>query len=194
MGTVFVSRCPLCNQLVGEGMLYEHQQRACSARLGAVPADVDSETFRRAVREAIRISTLSPCQSKRGAAIFAAGGYPLAPYGLFATGFNKRDGCDGSKRCKATCRAAAIHAEQLAILNAGRKCIGADLLHVKTIDGDLVVSGPPSCLECSKLALYAGIVGVWLFHLEGWRRYSIAEFHRLSEANAATRSSEEARR
>jgi hypothetical protein len=44
----------------------------------------------------------------------------------------------------------------------------------------LVPSGGPSCAQCSKLALAAGIVGVWLYHENGWRRYGAGEFHRLS--------------
>jgi hypothetical protein len=53
-------------------------------------------------------------------------------------------------------------------------------LHVKTVNGELVPSGGPSCVQCSKLALVCGIAGFWLYHEEGWRRYPMQEFHQLS--------------
>jgi hypothetical protein len=67
-------------------------------------------------------------------------------------------------------------------LRAGLHAQGCDMLHVKTVDGELVPSGGPSCVQCSKLALAAGIAGVWLFHEDGWRRYGAVEFHELSLA------------
>jgi hypothetical protein len=36
MGTVRVERCPECQALIGEGMLYEHQQRHCTAKPAAI--------------------------------------------------------------------------------------------------------------------------------------------------------------
>lgn len=52
------------------------------------------------------------------------------------------------------------------------------MLHVKVdASGQMVVSGPPSCDQCSKLILRAGIAGVWLLHEEGWKRYTAQEFH-----------------
>lgn len=128
------------------------------------------------VELAIEVSACSPCQSKRGAVLFK-GDY------VVSHGFNYKPrafACDGSDTCKATCRSEAVHAEQQALLSADHPH-GADLLHVKTIDGKLVPSGGPSCVECSKLALAAGIAGVWLFHaVDGWLRYDIEDFHRLS--------------
>lgn len=125
---------------------------------------------------AIEASVCSPCRSKRGAVIFrgpdlVAWGYNDKPHGF---------ACDGSVSCKATCRAEAIHAEQQALLSAGRKANGAEMLHVKTVDGELVPSGGPSCVQCSKLGLIAGIQAMWLFHDDGWRRYDTTEWHRLS--------------
>jgi deoxycytidylate deaminase len=134
-----------------------------------------------AARWAISASVRSPCRSKRGVVIFDA-------KGLISDGWNYQPEpfvCDGSARCKSTCGRTAIHAEQVAILQAamrGRGCLfpGACLLHVKAVKGRLVPSGPPSCLECSKLILAAGLAAVWLYHEGGWRAYNSAEFHRLS--------------
>jgi len=129
-----------------------------------------------AIEAAISFSKLSPCRSKRGVAVFfdqqvRGGGYNYKPGGL----------CDGSEACKATCRDEAVHAEQQALLSLGRRANGCEMLHVKTVDGVLVPSGPPSCVQCSKLALAAGIAAVWLFRGEdGWVRYPTNVFHDLS--------------
>lgn len=129
------------------------------------------------VAAAIGESIQSPCRSKRGVAIFDQEENVVTS----AHNYKPRSfACDGSAACKATCRTEAIHAEQQTLLYAGRKSAGCDLVHVKTVDGQLVPSGPPSCVPCSKLILVANIVGVWLYHADGWRRYDAVEFHRLS--------------
>jgi deoxycytidylate deaminase len=138
----------------------------------------------RAVSAAIGASVLSPCRSKRGAVVFHE---ELGWTRIWARGHNSTPDCDGSPRCKATCRTRAVHAEQAALIRAGLHALGRDLLHVKTIDGQLVPSGGPSCVECSKLALAARIAGVWLYHENGWHRYDATEFHRQSLAAAALR-------
>ena len=130
----------------------------------------------RAVDAAILASIQSPCRSKRGVVIFHGDD-------LIASGINRPPmgfACDGSETCKATCRRTAVHAEQLALLRAGRHATFSEVLHVKTVHGALVPSGPPSCLECSKLMLEAAVSGVWLYHEDGWRRYAANEFHRLT--------------
>ncbi len=129
-----------------------------------------------AIATAIRYSCLSRCRSKRGAVTFLGDT-------VLTAGFNDRVApyvCDGSLSCKAYCRVTAIHAEQAALVNVGTNLRGCDLLHVKTVDGQLVPSGPPSCVQCSKLAVAFGIAAVWLYHPDGWRRYDVQEFHRLS--------------
>jgi deoxycytidylate deaminase len=128
------------------------------------------------VEFAIEAANLSPCRSKRGAAIF---------HGecILSTGFNHKPNgftCDGSEGCKSLCRNDAVHAEQAAIIGAGRRFSLAEMLHVKTVDGKLVSSGPPSCLQCSKLILEAGIAAMWLYHEDGWKRYDAHTFHLLS--------------
>jgi deoxycytidylate deaminase len=130
-----------------------------------------------AVSRAVAVAHESPCRSKRGVVIFR-GDTPIA------RGFNDKPfgfNCDGSEACKATCRTEAVHAEQVALLRAGLLARGADLLHVKVdAHGSAVFSGGPSCVQCSKLIVAAGIAGVWLNHESGWRRYPAHEFHALS--------------
>ena len=134
----------------------------------------------KAISEAMR----SPCRSQRGVVIFDEGSV--------ARGHNRRvdPPCDGSAECKATCRVTAIHAEQAALLKAGLMAKGRDMLHVKVVDGQLVPSGGPSCVACSKLIVAAGIRYMWLFQADGWRRYEAPEFHRLSVAHSLARSAD----
>lgn len=136
------------------------------------------EPLRTAVELAVEAAGYSPCRSKRGAVIFR--GDRIISYG-----FNQKPGgfaCDGSSACKATCRSEAVHAEQDALIKAlaNEDVAAADMLHVKVVAGQLVPSGGPSCVQCSKLALAAGIGWFWLYHDDGWKRYPIREFHALS--------------
>ncbi len=130
---------------------------------------------------AVEVSGWSPCRSKRGVVIFSDGNVIISGYNYKPRGFE----CDGSETCKATCRSEAVHAEQQALLSAGSRSHASEMIHVKTVEGKIVASGGPSCVECSKLALAAGIAWVWLYHEDGWRRYSGHEFHRLSLAEDA---------
>lgn len=126
----------------------------------------------------------STCRSQRGAVAFT--GNELEGFELVAVGFNQKPDrtCDGSERCKATCRREAVHAEQ-AMLGSGVDLAAGgpvEVLHVKRAGGNLAPSGGPDCVECSKLLMFAGVVAVWLYHVDGWRRYQIGEFHALSVA------------
>lgn len=87
--------------------------------------------------------------------------------------------CDGSKACRAACGRVAVHAEQAVLLRAGPEFMrNAEVMHVKVdAEGDPVPSGPPSCVECSKLLVWVGLAGVWLLHADGLRRYTSVEFH-----------------
>jgi deoxycytidylate deaminase len=128
------------------------------------------------VQLAVEAATCSPCRSKRGVAIFNGADLVTVGYNYKPRGFD----CDGSSACKATCREQAVHAEQAALITAPWPVLGAEMLHVKAVDGALVASGGPSCVQCSKLILSSGIAGMWLYEDHGWRRYEAAEFHRLS--------------
>jgi len=148
---------------------------------------------RRAVQEARR----SPCaKSKRGVVIWR----PAPDSGdldghVEALGFNAQPPgfvCDGSSACKAACAKICEHAEAAALRDLGPRCQDQrlELLHVKVVvptgghprcAARLADSGPPSCWQCSKAILLDGrVAGVWLFHESGWRRYTPADFHRLT--------------
>lgn len=129
-----------------------------------------------AVRAAIDASLKSPCLSKRGVAIWRDGA-------VISTGYNHQPSgfcCTADAACKANCGETAIHAEEAAILSADVSLYGAEMLHVKTENGVLVPSGPPSCLRCSRLIVETRLSGMWLFHESGWHCYDAAEFHHKS--------------
>lgn len=130
----------------------------------------------------------SPCaKSKRGVSVW----HP--DEGLLAVGWNEPAAgeCDGSEACRASCSRICVHAEADAIIEAtswrarsghrARDLSGCHLLHVKVVDGEPVASGPPSCWQCSRLILRAGIETVWLVHAGAdgleLRSYTAAEFH-----------------
>jgi len=143
----------------------------------------------RVVRLAIHAAESSPCaKSQRGVALWhrrhvgvvLAYNRPPAPFA-----------CDGSPACRASCNARCVHAEAAVLLQAPGRGVtprGAELLHVKVRDGQLVASGGPSCPRCSALLLAAGCAGLWLFHgdtppagLEpGWRFYTAFDLHARS--------------
>ena len=96
--------------------------------------------------------------------------------------------CDGSDSCRASCGKVAVHAEQAALLQCRDKGLpvrGAEMLHTKVtlVSGTWigVFGGPPSCPDCSKLILEAGIDGMWLVEEREGKptlvRYTAAEFH-----------------
>lgn len=140
--------------------------------------------MQRAIDAATDAACRSPCRkSRRGVAIWVP-----STGEILATAYNRRlDAlCDGTDACRAVCRRVCIHAEEAAILNAldtlsrlGPRTglLGAHMLHIKVVDGLAVASGPPSCLQCSRLILEAGIASMWLFHQDGWREYNAREFH-----------------
>ena len=149
--------------------------------------------FETARDAAIAAACASPCQkSRRGAALWTPGAARCwTAFNAPAVGT-----CDGSEACRASCRRICAHAEQVVLLQAGRlHARGAELLHIKVVPCTRVLperhelhavqvdtfeaapSGPPSCAECSKLIVTAGVAGVWLFHEDGWKRYTAHDFH-----------------
>lgn len=126
---------------------------------------------------ATRTALQATCmKSKRGVVLFH-------PHEIISKGFNGPPPgflCSGSEACRGSCNKIAVHAEDRAIRAAGWHARGADLLHVKVVDGLPVASGGPSCWQCSRTIVDAGIVGVWLLHEGGLQRYTAAEFHRLT--------------
>ncbi len=147
------------------------------------PLDLGTHRFplsRLAVEEAIRAARTSTCaKDKRGAAVFhrqhpthaAASNGP--PHPFF---------CDGSEACRAACGKLAVHAEERALQIHQRKTglTGADVVHIRVVDGQPVTSGAPSCTTCSRTMLEGKVARIWLWHDTGWRAYEADEFHEIS--------------
>lgn len=156
-----------------------------------------------AIRAAVAAARRSPCaKSKRGAAVFQ----PEIPNFLFGVGWNGQPApfvCTGDARCRATCGQRCVHAEVRAIRGLMPAIArGLELVHAKVIDGRLVAGGGPSCWQCSREILDAGLAAVWLYvqdtvverNSQGffpqpeeypvgephWVRYAAEEFHHVT--------------
>ncbi len=122
----------------------------------------------------------STCRSQRGAVAWDHDGLISVGWNLLTIG-----ACDQSDRCKAQCSRTAIHAEQLCILAANRSLAGASMLHVKIVADAPVPSRGPTCWQCSKLILAAGLSWMYLLQETGLRAYTAETFHQLTlDANA----------
>lgn len=132
----------------------------------------------------VRTAMRSGCQkSKRGVLIVPKTILlPLVPL-FWMTGTNRPavGTCDGSEACRQACSKICVHAEQAALMRVGHHARDAEVYHLKVVDGKPVPSGGPSCVECSKLMLVAGVSGVWLYQDTprglGWVRWSAKDFH-----------------
>lgn len=135
------------------------------------------------VQEALRCAGLSPCsKSRRGVVIYEASkDHDMCS--LISEGFNHPPTgfeCSGTQQCRDACGKICVHAEAAALLawvRARPTGRSFEMVHVKSLDGRLVPSGGPSCWQCSRLILEAEIDWVWLYHEDGWYRYSAREFH-----------------
>lgn len=132
---------------------------------------------RTAASFAIEVSKKSTCvKSNRGVVVVSSDlktvvyGYndPPAPFA-----------CMG---CGDSCNRVAIHAEERALLKNPEAARGGDLLHVKTVKGVPVPSGPPSCWQCSRMIVEAGVARVWLLHSD-WVSYTAEDFHKETLEN-----------
>ncbi len=77
----------------------------------------------------------------------------------------------------------AIHAEQMAILDALKKCKNLEdsrMFHVAVKDGKMKFSEDTSCTVCSRIVLEAGIKDFVLLHKKGFAIYPADEFNKLS--------------
>jgi deoxycytidylate deaminase len=116
-----------------------------------------------AIEHAIAVARNSPCaKTRRGAVVFRGDE-------LLGAGWNhppNRMKCDGSAECRKDCGRRCVHAEVQAIRHAwhGSFATLAELVHVKVdSDGKLEAGGGPSCWQCSREILDAGIAAVWLY-------------------------------
>lgn len=125
-----------------------------------------------AICAAVEAGARSPCaKSKRGAVVFGGSGV------VYGVGRNAQPApftCTGDARCRAACGKLCEHAEQVAIRAALAKWSaqghvtattleGAQLVHAKVVDGQLVAGGGPSCWQCSRLVLAVRLAAVWLY-------------------------------
>lgn len=117
----------------------------------------------------------SPCaKSKRGAVIYGTmHGDPIslplsAAWNTPPSPFT----CGGSDACRDACARICVHAERGALdrllvhpsMSFGTiDYASLDLVHAKVIGDQVVATGKPSCVSCSKEILSVGIAGVWLY-------------------------------
>lgn len=166
-------------RLGGPVLVHEHDRPV--AQVGRHPPQ-------HVIDAAVEAGSWSPCaKSKRGVAIYRTILTMQDPVGqVVSIGHNAQPrgfGCDGSDECRTNCGKLCEHAEASALRRTREPVVfnELDMLHAKVVDGALVPSGPPSCWQCSKAILAdRRIGGVWLFHEDGWRRYTAVEFHRLT--------------
>lgn len=142
------------------------------------------------VLAAIDEADYSPCRkSTRGAAVFTwnaihSGG------AITGTGCNHPAAgscsptapCGGGDRMiglVSACSLVCEHAEEAALRRASAIALfPSEIVHVKVVRGDLVPSGPPSCITCSRAILCSGLIDlVWLYHEDGWVSRTASGFH-----------------
>lgn len=93
------------------------------------------------------------------------------------TGFS----CKNNEACKKVCNQVCIHAEENAIIKAFQRGLNVKdgiCLHLKIVNNEPTSSGNPSCIYCSRKLLQSGIKFMYLFHEDGWKKYTTEEFHR----------------
>ena len=141
------------------------------------------------VDAAISQALASPCEkSKRGVVI-------VKYTRIIAEGYNgPPPGFDCEKEvCYDQCATYAMHAEQRAISHAyksGNQSLEGTVMYhvrVKGAEVDTVTDGP-SCVDCSKWVLEAGIAEFVLREREGYVEYSAMEFHKASLEGAARKA------
>jgi len=93
--------------------------------------------------------------------------------------------CQNNEFCKKICSKICVHAEQNALASATRyfNLLQSSCFHLKFKEGKPVVSGNPSCVDCSKLLYNEQIKLMWLWQEEGWTSYSNEDFHILTMKN-----------
>ncbi len=140
---------------------------------------------------ALRVAARPGCiKSRRSVVIFdPLRGVPVAA-GRNAQPLPFR--CDGSAACRRDCNKLCVHAEQVALSEFERGGFSwidrsgsrehFQFVHVKSVDGELVPSGGPSCWQCSRAILESGLGGVWLYEkpVGAWTFYKAADFHRAT--------------
>lgn len=145
----------------------------------------EAEEAEKDVQVAVEEAKKSTCKkSQRGAVIVKNGE-------VYGVGYNKvtdetycnpciRENIRDNSRAELC---SAVHAEQVAILDAlkkGRNLEGSRLYHIKVKDGEVRPSEDVSCTVCSRLVLESGIGEFVLLHKSGFVLYDSEEFNRKS--------------
>lgn len=135
------------------------------------------------IEAARQVALRSPCaKSKRGVVLFNPMLLPSRPLlgdsaGAIATlGYNGPPpgfACKDTMVCRGNCAEVCLHAEQRAIMDALRFSVssidGLELVHIKVVPGPepggggIVATGPPSCLQCSRIIAEVHLRAVWLW-------------------------------
>lgn len=115
---------------------------------------------------AIHEAQKSPCsKSQRGAIV-----YDTRDLVVHGSGFNgppEPFRCTGSDACREHCNKSCLHAEARALQGLARyQAHYSELVHAKTVQGELVAGGGPSCWQCSRQILELQLHGVWLFQAQ----------------------------
>ncbi len=120
-----------------------------------------------ALLAAIEVAKTAGCgKSRRGVVIFRRD--EPEPIAVGSNGPPPGFRCDLSEACRAACGKICVHAEEEALLAAGPNAAGCEMLHVKIVEqGMPVYSDGPSCWQCSRAILHAGITRMWLLQEDG---------------------------
>lgn len=140
-----------------------------------------------ALQQAVIAASYSKCKSQRGVVIWNRN------TGQIVYGWNappKPYTCDGSEACRKNCAKTAVHAEQAALIEMTGSQVPSnmhikhcEMIHVKIVEGKAVTSEKPSCWQCSKLILAAGLKAMWLYQPEGFVEYTPENFHEQTLIN-----------
>ncbi len=141
-----------------------------------------------ALDKAVSTAKNSNCKSQRGVIIWDR------TFGFVSEGWNappKPFICDGTDKCRSNCAKTAVHAEQAALMKLPAYFIKhpmqslhhLEMLHVKIVGDEAVISEKPSCWQCSKLILASGIKSMWLYEKSGFVEYTPELFHKLTLEN-----------
>jgi hypothetical protein len=153
-----------------------------------------------AIERALDAAVQSPCaKSKRGVSAYVENEHGVQ---IIERAFNRPPHpltCDGSEACRRDCAKRCVHAEVRCVRGVAwhRTPERLKLVHVKAVAGQLVAGDGPSCWQCSREILDAGVAGIWLYELDafapttsalvdgiihgtGWRYYDALAFHRAT--------------
>jgi len=116
---------------------------------------------------------------RKGEIISQAANGPISPYQ-----------CE-PEMCEDICGLFAMHAERLALIKAmaqGAALEGASVLHVRVKDGEIQISGPLRCEDCTGYMMRLNRKGIGLkefilLQKDGWIAYEIDEADELTRLN-----------